>query len=197
MPTNLYRRNTPFTSTYPTVLATDYGMRSPRMISLDMTTIAPNGDGSLLILPGSVIVRQANGLGRVLNGTRTALAALSGATTITVRNASLFVPGQVIAGIGTIAAGGVNLLTNVLTLTVALAANLAANSLVFVTAGNPTTPYVMSTNTEGVWGMVISLVDVGAFPNDLGLYTSCSVYANRLPYWDGNLQAAFPEITLV
>jgi len=197
MPTNLYRRNTPFTSTYPTVLASDYGMRSPRMITLDMTTIAPNGDGALLILPGSMIIRQANGLGRVLQATRTALAALSGATTITVRNASLFAPGQVIANIGTIAAGGVNLLTNVITLTVALAANLAANSLVFVTANNPTTLYVMSTNTEGVWGMVLSLVDVGAFPNDLALYSSCSVYANRLPYWDGNLTAALPGITLV
>jgi len=197
MPTNLYRRNTPFTAPYPTVLASDYGMRSPRMITLDMTTIAPNGDGALLILPGTMIIRQANGLGRVLQATRTALAALSGATTITVRNASLFLPGQVIAGIGTIAAGGVNLITNVITLTVALAANLAANSLVFVTANNPTTLYVMSTNTEGVWGMVISLVDVGAFPNDLALYSSCSVYANRLPYWDGNLTAAFPGITLV
>jgi len=167
------------------------------MITLDMTTIAPNGDGALLILPGSMIIRQANGLGRVLQATRTALAALSGATTITVRNASLFAPGQVIANIGTIAAGGVNLLTNVITLTVALAANLAANSLVFVTANNPTTLYVMSTNTEGVWGMVLSLVDVGAFPNDLALYSSCSVYANRLPYWDGNLTAALPGITLV
>ena len=197
MPTNLYRRNLPYSAPYPTVLASDYGMRSPRMITLDMTTILANGDGAFLILPGSVIIRQANGLGRVLQATRTALAALSGATTITVRNASLFTPGQVLAGIGTIAAAGVNLLTNVLTLTVALAANLAANSLVFVTAGNPTTLYVTSTNTEGVWGIVLSLVDVGAFPNDLALYSSCSVYAARLPYWDSNLITAFPGITLV
>jgi len=197
MPTNNYKRNTSFTSTYPIVLASDYGMRSPRMITLDMTTFPLNGDGSALILPGTMIIRQANGLGRALQATRTVLAALSGATTITVRNASLFLPGQVIAGIGTIAAGGVNLITNVIRFTAALAANLAANSLVFVTANNPTTLYVISTNTEGVWGMVLSLVDVGALPNDLALYSSCSVYANRLPYWDGNLTAAFPGITLV
>lgn len=197
MPTNLSRKGTKYDQIYPPVLASDYGMRSPRMITLDQATLLPNADGALLVLPGSMIIRQANGLGRVLQGTRTTAAAAAGATQITVRNAALFAAGQVLAGIGTIAAGGINLVTNTITLTAGLAAALPANSTVFVTAGNPTTPYVFSTNTEGVYGMSLSLIDVGAVSNDLALYTSASVYAARLPYWDANLQSAFPEITLV
>jgi hypothetical protein len=167
------------------------------MLTLDLATLPPNADGSRLILPGSILIRQANGLGRVLQGTRTAISAAAGATVITVRNASLFSPGQVLAGIGTIAAGGVDLVNNRLTLAAGLAAALPVNSTVFVTAGNPTAPYNFSANTEGVYGMTLSLIDAGRLPNDIALYTSASVFGARLPYWDSNLQAAFPEITIV
>lgn len=48
-----------------------------------------------------------------------------------------------------------------------------------------------------IWGMVAVMVDLNHQSNDVGCYTALSVYGARLPYWDGILQAALPEITLV
>lgn len=48
-----------------------------------------------------------------------------------------------------------------------------------------------------IWGMVAVMVDLQNQSNDVGCYTALSVHGGRLPYWDGILQAALPEITLV
>lgn len=46
-------------------------------------------------------------------------------------------------------------------------------------------------------GMLGSGIDLTFDAPEQGLYTSGSVYGDRLPYWDGELKRLFPEITLV
>ena len=88
------------------------------------------------------------------------------------------------ASIGTIAS--INTSTDVIT--------LAANASVAVQPGLP-----IGVANQVPVGMLApnTLVDLTYRVNEnFGLYTSASVYRNRLPYWDGDLAARFPEITL-
>jgi hypothetical protein len=47
------------------------------------------------------------------------------------------------------------------------------------------------------YGIIISLIDITDTSDDVACYTSASVFAARLPYWDAAMQTKFPEITLV
>jgi hypothetical protein len=86
----------------------------------------------------------------------------------------------------TIDTDGVNTTTNTLT--------LADTANIRLPVG---APIGVSDLAGEIWGMVAVMVDLNNQSNDVGCYTALSVHGGRLPYWDGILQAALPEITLV
>jgi hypothetical protein len=93
---------------------------------------------------------------------------------------SVLTPNQ---SIGTIDTSGVNDALN--QLTIASAASISGG--VGVPIGVVSTPL----------GMLGTGLDMTYDPPEQGLYTSGSVYGDRLPYWDGELARLFPEITRV
>jgi hypothetical protein len=108
-----------------------------------------------------------------------------------VRNANLFKPGDVIkltstAGttVGTVEAIGAGTIM------------LTANAAVAVAVGDALLA-ADAGSVDDILGMVLSVIDLSAFSNDVACYTSCSVYGDRLPFWNDELQAKLPEITLV
>jgi hypothetical protein len=186
MPTNLRQNLGKFESQYPEVLASEIGLRSPRMLTLDKTYFDDSED--IIIPPGSILCQLTSGLGRVL-ATGKAKAATA-TRVINLGNVSMFKIGDVLTkangdAVGTIAsiapvAGTVTLVANTTTA-------IAIDDVLKVDNANAGKPY----------GMVLSAFNATQHSNDVACYTSCSVFAARLPYWDASLQTIFPEITLV
>lgn len=70
---------------------------------------------------------------------------------------------------------------------------LDANASVAIPAG---VPIGLETGSE-ILGMTVTPIDLKYTSNDVACYTSASVWAARLPYWDAAIAEALPEITLV
>lgn len=119
---------------------------------------------------------------------RTLAAADTGTNGTATASAAAFAPNTAIATIS-----AVNTVTD--TLTIGAAA-------VSVPAGLPigvATSYPIDANGVpfGLISPSIALDLLYRESQNYGLYTDISVYRQRLPYWDGELSALFPEITLV
>lgn len=86
--------------------------------------------------------------------------------------------------IGTIAANGVNVNTNVVTLT-----------------GNATNPLPngapIGVSGANVAGIVLTPIIFSVMSNDVACYVGATVWETRMPYWDGSLKSALPEIVLI
>jgi hypothetical protein len=93
------------------------------------------------------------------------------------------------------AAGGVTVGTITAVDPIAKTITIGAGAAVAVAAGVPVG--VPESRPEGL-GMIQPTQPIDLIRNvnqNYGLFTSASVYGQRLPYWDGELAALFPEIT--
>lgn len=284
MPTNLLLAESSFDG-FESVLATLEGVRSPRMITLDLDAISPDRNGKKYVQPGTMIVKRADGKGVPYKTGKLAAAVTTSATSLTVNNASLFQAGDALtlaqpyaridlggtwanADTATVNLAGqtvthtVASYTNLTALALAIAATLTSSALsqkaTFIAEGqyihvfgSDNLPIVVaktgsgtfaldgsainlqsgltvetiasidvvtntltlagaadrrlpagaaigvSAGTDLLWGMVVSPIDVSTVSNDVACYTSCTVYGDRLPVWNGYLQRQFPEITLL
>lgn len=193
MPTNLLN-NIDFGDSLPEVLATEQGLRSPRMLTIDLSYVQPNENGIKILRSGSLIAKLASGYGRVYPAAKAVGATTTGQNILSVPNSSIFKAGDVIkktstAGttIGTVATVNDN---NTLTLEANAAAAVAANDVLVATDGG-------AVDADTIRGIVISNIDLTNTSNDVACYTSASVYGARLPFWSAAIQAILPEITLV
>jgi hypothetical protein len=93
MPTNLLLHQQSYES-FPDVLATTEGMRSPRMVTLDPASISPDANGKRYLKPGTILTRLPSGLGAPLKITRIVTGTAAAALSVQVQDASLFVPGD-------------------------------------------------------------------------------------------------------
>jgi hypothetical protein len=188
MSTNLRKTIGKFETEFPEILASEIGLRSPRMLTLDVEYFDDSTD--IIIPPGSILCQLPSGLGRVFATGKATAATAANARVITLGDVSKFKIGDVLTkstgeALGTIAsiapvAGTVTLVANTATA-------IAVGDVIKIDAASAGQPY----------GMVLSAFNATQNSNDVAVYTSCSVFAARLPYWDAALQAAFPEITLV
>lgn len=89
MPTNLLLAENSFEG-FDSVLATLEGVRSPRMITLDLAAISPDENGKKFIKPGTLILKRSDGKGVPYKTAKLAAAVTTSATALTVDNASLF-----------------------------------------------------------------------------------------------------------
>lgn len=195
MPSNVLVSVANYSQDMPGVLATDLGMRSPRMLTIDLSYLLPGliAPFARLIKPGYLISKTAtSAYGRIFPASRAIAAGLTTAPTLVVKDASVFKIGDVLrlgfagANIGTVL--GLNPITNTIT--------LSANASVAVPIGGIVNA-VDGGNIVDVYGMVLSPVDLNLHSNDIAAYTSCTVYGDRLPFWSTELATAFPEITFI
>lgn len=189
MPQNLVRKTGSWTG-INSVLASEIGLRVPRMLTIDLAQMTPLNGMDLILNPGTVIYQMANGLGRPNPASKATGTTATTSKIVKVNNPSLFKVGDVLqnqagAALGTIAT--VDAITGDIT--------LAANS---TTAIALTDSVVADPAAQGTpYGIIISEIDVTALSNDVACYTSASVFRERMPYWSAALQTAFPEITMV
>lgn len=197
MPTNMYQNRRVFDDQFIPVLFSMEGLRSPRMITIDASTIQADSDAQKIIKPGSVLIRgngAAAGQGRVFPGSRAIAATTTAQNTLTVRDASVFRPGDVIVrgapgatqAVNTIAPGGINTTTNVLTLLANVANAVAIGDDLWVAIA-----------AADILGIVVAPWDILRDSNDVSAFTSASVYGARMPFWNSLIQGALPEITTV
>jgi len=189
MPSNMIRDTGTFGG-ISNVLASEIGLRSPRMITLDLANFTPLNGDHVILKPGTVICQLSSGLGRAYPASIATAATTTSQTAVTVADPTVFKVGDVLlnqagASLGTIAS--INTSTGVIT--------LAANSATAIAIGNGVVGNAASSGT--FMGIVISEIDLTNQSNDVAVYTSASVYEARLPYWSAALSTAFPEITLV
>ena len=199
MPSNVLRQISNF-DTGISVLATEAGLRSPRMLTIDPNYVPaslpdplnPPLIPSRWIKSGSFISRLPTGYGRIFPTSRSTSITLTTSNTLTVKNASVFTVGDILrlgfagATIGTIAS--IDPKTNIITLTANALVALAVGLIVNATVGG---------DVVNLYGMVISAVNIVSRPNDIAAYTSCTVYGDRLPFWSAEIATAFPEITFI
>lgn len=196
MPTNLFRSKVSFDDTSFNILATMGDLASPRMITVDPTTIAPGSDGSKILAPGTILIRgngAAAGLGRAFPGSYIVNPVT--ASVLAVRNANVFRAGDVVVRglpgatvpIGTILS--VDGVLNRITLT--------ANALNAVAANDPIWADLSATIAEDIVGIIVAPHDVVTEPNDLPGYLSAAVYKERMPFWNSVIKNALPEIKTV
>lgn len=187
-----------FTDEMIGVLAVAEGMRSPRMITADLTYFKANSKGNIIIPPGyfwqKILTGASAGLGRLLPMIKAVAATPTTSNKLTVRCAQVFKPGDAIGR----SAGGV--FTAIGTVSSIDAdkneITLQANAAVAVAIGDVLIQSGLVYNDGSLLGMNVGPVELSEI-NDVACYTSCSVYAARLPQWDNTIKAAFPEITLV
>lgn len=188
---DMFLRTTTFATNDLNVLATENGIRSPRMRTIDLTTVPLDANGQQVILPGSLVIGLPSGYGRIYPAANATAATATSSNILTVKNPALFKPGDVIK-LSTTGGTTVGTVASITETTVVLAANAA----VAVAVGD-----VLLAADAGVvadiLGMVLSVIDLSEFSNDVACYTSCSVYGARLPFWSAAVQAVLPEITLV
>lgn len=189
MPSNLIR-NTGTFGGIDNVLASEIGLRSPRMLSLDLANFTPLNGDHVVLKPGTVLCQLASGLGRAYPASKAAATTATSSPTVTVNNPTVFKVGDVLvnqagAALGTIQA--INATTGVIT--------LAANSATAIAL----TDFVVANDASAgtFYGIAISEIDLTNQSNDVACYTSASVYRERLPFWSTALSTAFPEITLI
>lgn len=283
MPTNLLLSTSSYEG-FDTVLTTLEGVRSPRMLTMDLSAIAPDANGKRYIQPGTLAIKKANGLGGLLKIGKLTAAITTSSTTVTVANPSLFnvndaltipVPyarldlagGWANGDTATITLGSqsavhtVSGYTNLTALATAIALTLS-NSLgqkasfiaegafihifgsdslplskantgsgtltiadsattlqsgvtvetiasIDLTAGTLTlsgaadrrlpalAPVGVMASTDMIYGLIPSFIDLDQTSNDVAIFTSCTVYGDRLPYWDSYIAKLLPEITLL
>jgi tartrate dehydratase beta subunit/fumarate hydratase class I family protein len=190
MATNLRKVGDSFTSENTVnILFSENGLRSPRMITADLSYFTKSKDGNIIIPPGYIWQRLGNGFGRVLPMIKAAAVTPTTSNQLTVVNADIFKVGEILVKgatvIGTIQS--IDPATNKITLAANAAAAVAINDVL---------------NVQGmvytdILGMNISVLNLSERSNDVACYTSASVYADRLPQWNASIKAEFPEITLV
>lgn len=189
---DMFLRTTTYLTDDLNVLATEQGLRSPRMVTLDLSYIQPDANGQKILKPGTLIAELPTGFGRIYPATLATAATATSSPTLTVANAFLFKIGDVIrktSSTGTIVGTVQSIQTNG-TIT------LAANAAVAVAIGDALVGTEAGAVTD-LKGMVLSVINLLETSNDVACYTSCSVYGARLPYWNSTVAAQFPEITLV
>ncbi|PZV19204.1 MAG: hypothetical protein DCF22_00620 [Leptolyngbya sp.] len=285
MPTNLLLETNAYEGS-TSVLVTLEGVRSPRMLTMDLTSIAPDANGKKYIQPGTLAVKKANGLGAPLKVSKLTAAVTTSATDLVVSNAALFKAGDVLtiptpyarldlagtwanADTATLTLGGQSALhtvasyTSLTALATALATTFTASlgskasfiaegayihifgsdflsiSKSITVAGNGTltiadavttlqggvtvetiasidlttgtltlsgavdrrlpalAPLGVLASTDVIYGLIPSLIDLDETSNDVAIFTSCTVYGDRLPYWDSFIAKLLPEITLL
>ena len=194
MPTNMYRGSKTWSYDYPEVIATEEGLRSPRMATIDLDYLPQNSDGQKIIKPGhfiSLISLAAGSLGRIFPASRAIVATASGGNSIVVKDASVFRVGDTLrlgftgaSNLGTISA--INLQTNTLTLSAVTSTALAIGGVVNALQGG---------DIANLLGLVVSAIDINKDNNDIAGYTSATVYLKRLQIWTPELESKFPEIT--
>jgi lipopolysaccharide export system protein LptC len=190
MATNLRQNLSGFTSEDTiNVLFSEEGLRSPRMITADMQYFTKSDEGQIVIPPGYVWQKLSSGLGRILPQFKAAGATTTSSAVIKTRNVNFIKVGEVLvkgaAVVGTVQS--VNPTDGEIT--------LAANAAVAVAAGDVLN--VQGMTTADLMGINISVLNLTSRSNDVACYTSCSVYAARMPQWNSTIAAAFPEITTV
>lgn len=186
MPTNM-RRETGSFSGVSTVLASEIGLRSPRMLTLDESYLG--GDG-FVIKPGSIVCKLGSGLGRVYPAAKATAATTTSSAVLTVDDPTVFKVGDVLINAADDALGTISSID-----LEAKTITLGANTVTAVANGDQILGNAATVGTP--YGMVVSQFAVKTESNDVAAYTSCSVFEARLPYWSDALQAAFPEITTV
>jgi hypothetical protein len=184
---DMFLRTTSFEKTDLNVLFSEQGLRSPRMRTIDLTTIPLDANGQQFILPGSLMIDLPNGYGSIYRATKAKAPTTTASDTLTVQNPAVFKPGDTVK-LTTAAGTTVGVVESITETTVVLVANAA----VAVTAGAS-----LVAADAGSIDDVLSVIDLSEFSNDVAAYTSCSVYGDRLPFWNDELQAKLPEITLV
>lgn len=95
MPTNLLLSESHFGG-LDSVLATLEGVRSPRMITLDLEAISPGEGGKRMIAPGTIIMKRPDGFGVPYKTSKLSSAITTSSTSLVVSNASLFKAGDVL-----------------------------------------------------------------------------------------------------
>lgn len=95
MPTNLLLSESHFEG-FDSVLVTLEGVRSPRMLTVDLDSISPGAGGKKFIKPGTVMLRRPDGFGIPYKAAKVGAAVSTSATALTVDNAALFKPGDVL-----------------------------------------------------------------------------------------------------
>ena len=172
------------------VLATEAGLRSSRGITADTTNyFTKNSMGNVIIPPGYFWQRLGTGLGRLLPITKAKAATTTAQNRITVHCCQVFKVGDVIVRgattIGTVQS--INADDSIITLT--------ANAAAAVAVGDVLSLSGLVYNDKSVLGFNAYIVSFETNGNDVGLYTSATVYGSRMPQWDATLSAQFPEIT--
>jgi hypothetical protein len=66
---DMFLRSTSFEKTDLNVLFSEQGLRSPRMKTIDLTTVPLDPNGQQVILPGSLVTKLPNGYGRLYPAT--------------------------------------------------------------------------------------------------------------------------------
>jgi hypothetical protein len=197
MPTNLVSTTSYFEGDV-TVLATELGLRSPRMLTLDLSYIAPDADGNKILQAGALLVQLSTGYGRVYPAAKASAATATSSNVLTVPDPSIFKAGDVIKKTST-SGTTIGTVESVNTDgTITLAANAAAavangDVLVATDGGLVSSIYGMNLTKQ----LLAGSNDIAATSNDIACYTSASVYGDRLPFWSSEVQAQLPEITLV
>jgi hypothetical protein len=197
MPTNLLS-STNYFGNDVTVLATELGLRSPRMLTLDLNYIAPDSDGNKILQAGALLVQLESGYGRVYPAAKASTPTATSSNVLTVPNPSIFKAGDVIKKTSTSGTtiGTVQTVNTDGTLTLeanAAAAVATGDTLVATDGGVVTSIYGMNLTKQ----LLAGSNDIAATSNDIACYTSASVYGDRLPFWSSAVQAQLPEITLV
>lgn len=93
MPTNLLKTSS-FDEGEVQVLANTVDLYAPRMVTIDLDTIQADANGNKKIPAGSVILKQANGFGRVYPLSELGSAITTSSTSLSVANAGLFKDGE-------------------------------------------------------------------------------------------------------
>lgn len=95
MPTNLRLYSDSFTANWVGVLATENGLRSAPMLTIDVNGVAADALGLKWILPGELIARLPSGFGRIYPAsTVTANPVTASSTSFTVKMANRFAVGE-------------------------------------------------------------------------------------------------------
>lgn len=173
------------------ILAGVQGLRSPLHVTLDPSKATADAEGRKSFDPGQWIAQSGN-YGRILPRSKAAAAWTTASTSISVPNAAVYVPGDVLVilnadgttdPVGTIDTGGVDVANGTLT--------LAATATTAGSEGDS-----VGTADE-VLGLFLRALDLLEGSLEIGVYKSASVKLAALPYYDDLLKAQFPEIIAV
>jgi len=89
MPTNLIQSSASYEGDIH-VLATEQGLRSPRMLTIDLTAMDFDADGNKLLRSGQIIVKLASGLGAPYKASKLGVATATNSAALTPSQTGLF-----------------------------------------------------------------------------------------------------------